>query len=103
MSRVRTTERAPTRSGYVRLIPQQHPFAVRWWVVIDFGDGFVYAAGDRCRTARQARKRIRDLGGWPHGQAYREHQAYLQRPRFELGPEGELVPLNADVRRVHAG
>lgn len=75
-----------TAQGYVRLIAGRHPEAVSWWFVRTFDDGFVYARGGRCRTARQARAILQGL--WTAAGA--EHRAWIERASHRLRRDGSL-------------
>lgn len=79
-----------TDSGWTRLTPHYAPDAVVWWFYRSFSDAYSYARGGRVRSAREARKRIRDC--WD--ESIREHRSWRERPTHALGSEGELVPLN---------
>ena len=78
-----------TESGWVRLVPYYQPEAVAWWFFKRFDDGFCFARGGRVRSARQARKAIRQA----HLEVSRDRQHWRTRPEYTLGTEGELVPL----------
>ena len=79
-----------TESGWVRLIPGYSEVAVSWWFVRSFHDGFTYARGGRVRSARAARRTIKD-----HWQAsIAEHNAFKNRRTHALGDDGQLIPLD---------
>lgn len=79
-----------TDSGWVRLTPRFALDGVTWWFYRSWDDGFSYARGGRVRSARAARKMLRQC--WDASQ--REHRAFLERPEFALGEKGQLVPLH---------
>lgn len=71
------------------MMPDYAEDAVSWWFVRVFYDGFAYARGGRVRSARLARKTIKEA--WDASLA--EHSAYKHRFTHRLGKDGELIPI----------
>lgn len=64
--------------------------AFRWWYFVNV-PGFAFARGGRADTAADAQAEI-DAA---YHQALAERDEYRHRPTHQLGPGGQLIPLDA--------